>query len=168
MFVRILKWLLAGLVVLLLVTVVGGRIYQATSESADLARFPPPGRLVDVDGHRMHIHCRGEGSPTVVIEQGLQSVSLAWDETAQRIASLTTVCGYDRVGLGYSEPIGHATRSTEVAELLHKLLRGAQIDDDLVLVGWSAGGVYVREYRRLHPEHVKAMLLVDSSHDHNS
>jgi len=45
------------------------------------------------------------------------------------------------------------------------LLIGAGIDDDLILVGWSAGGVYIREYHRQYPEKIKALLFVDSSHE---
>jgi pimeloyl-ACP methyl ester carboxylesterase len=48
---------------------------------------------------------------------------------------------------------------------LDKLLRGAGIDDDLILVGWSAGGVYAREFYRRRPEKIRAMLLLDSSHE---
>ncbi len=162
---RAIRWLLIRLVVLLIVLVAAGRVYQVVSERADLAEFPAPGTLVDVDGHLMHIHCKGSGSPTVIIEQGLQGVSYAWDDITEEIAPVTRVCGYDRVGLGYSEPIGHPTRATEVAELLQKLLTGSGIDDDIVLVGWSAGGVYIREYYRLYPQKVKAMLFVDSSHE---
>jgi len=32
---------------------------------------PPPGRMVDVDGHRMHILCLGAGSPTIVLDAGM-------------------------------------------------------------------------------------------------
>ena len=28
------------------------------------------GALVDVGGHRLHLHCTGQGSPTVVLEAG--------------------------------------------------------------------------------------------------
>jgi pimeloyl-ACP methyl ester carboxylesterase len=162
---KTLKWLVGFLGALLIVTILGGRIYQVRSEAADMARFPAPGQLVDIDGHLMHIHCRGEGSPTVIMEQGLQSVSTAWDDITKEISSLTTVCAYDRVGLGYSEPIGHATRASEVAELLNRLLAGAGVDDEVVLVGWSAGGVYIREYHRLYPDRTRAMLLVESGHE---
>lgn len=120
---------------------------------------------MDVDGHSMHIHCLGQGSPTVVLEQGLTGVSSAWGEIQRQTALLTRVCAYDRAGLGYSEPIDRPTRAPEVAELLSKLLRNAGIDDDLVLVGWSAGGIYIREFFRQHPERVKAMLFVESSHE---
>ncbi len=113
----------------------------------------------------MHIHCQGQGSPTVVVEQGLGSLSTAWDEIHQQIALVTRVCAYDRVGMGYSEPIDHPVRATEVAELLHKLLNAAGVDDDMVLVGWSAGGVYIREYYRQYPKKIAAMLFVDSSHE---
>ena len=162
---RILKWLAIGAVVLMVVAIGAGRYYQVSSEAADMARFPAPGELVNVDGHLMHIDCRGEGVPTVVIEQGLQSVSSAWDDIIGKVASFTRVCAYDRVGLGYSEPIGRPTRATEVAEILHQLLIGAGVTDEMALVGWSAGGVYIREYHRLHPQNVRAMLLVDSSHE---
>ncbi len=159
------RWLLVRLLVLVVVLLIAGRIYQVMAEKADLERFPAPGTLVDVDGSLMHIHCRGNGSPTVVIEQGLQSVAASWDHITEEIARETRVCAYDRAGLGYSEPVNHQTPSTEVAERLHKLLQGADIDDDLVMAGWSAGGVYIREYRRLYPDRVKAMLFVDSSHE---
>ena len=162
---KIIKWFLIIIGVLLVVTAVGGRVYQVRSEAADMSRFPAPGQLVDVDGHLMHIHCQGEQSPTVIIEQGLQGISTAWDEITKEISSFTTVCAYDRVGLGYSESIGHANRASEVAELLNKLLAGARVDDEIVLVGWSAGGVYIREYHRLYPDKTRAMLFVDSSHE---
>jgi len=162
---KILKRLIGILGTLLIVTILGGRVYQMRSEAADMAQFPAPGKLVDIDGHLMHIHCRGEGSPTVIMEQGLQGVSTAWDDITKETSSLTTVCAYDRVGLGYSEPIGHATRASEVAELLNKLLAGAGVDDEVVLVGWSAGGVYIREYHRLYPDMTRAMLLVESGHE---
>jgi len=162
---KILKRLLIIIGVTLIVAIVGGRIYQVTSEAADMARFPAPGKMVDVDGHLMHIHCRGKGSPTVIIEQGLQGVSTAWDDITKEISSFTSVCAYDRVGLGYSEPIEHATRASEVAELLNRLLAGAGVNDEIVLVGWSAGGVYIREYYRLYRDETRAMLFVDSAHE---
>ncbi|TDI78761.1 MAG: hypothetical protein E2O79_11250 [Caldithrix sp.] len=104
---KIFKWLLVGLASFLIITAIGGRIYQVTSESRDLEKFPAPGKLVDLDGHLMHIHCRDQGSPTVVLELGIGSSSAAWDEIHQQLALVTRVCAYDRAGLGYSEPVAH-------------------------------------------------------------
>jgi pimeloyl-ACP methyl ester carboxylesterase len=165
MLAKMLKRALVGAGSLLVLIVLGGVIYQAVAESEDMARFPAPGKLIDVDGHLMHIHCRGEGSPTAVVELGVGAIASSWDEIHRQMSLVTRVCLYDRAGLGYSEPIDYWPRAPQVAELLDKLLRGAGIDDDLILVGWSAGGVYAREFYRRRPEKIRAMLLLDSSHE---
>jgi pimeloyl-ACP methyl ester carboxylesterase len=162
---RILKWLLVGLVGVFALTLIAGLLYQNIRESRDLERYPPPGRMVGVDGHLVHIHCIGKGSPTVILELGVGSASFAWYDIHKRISQITRTCAYDRAGLGYSEPTEEAKRAINVAATLHALLANAGIDDELVLVGWSAGGIYIREYYRRFPERVVGMLLVDSSHE---
>ena len=37
--------------------------YQTIAEARDRRRFPPPGRLVDIGGRRLHLMTAGEGSP---------------------------------------------------------------------------------------------------------
>jgi pimeloyl-ACP methyl ester carboxylesterase len=154
-----------GLIGLVIAAVLAGTSYQAVMEARDDRRFPPPGKLIDVDGHRMHLHCQGHGSPTVIVEQGVGAQSLGWAPLNEQLSSITTVCAYDRPGMGYSDPIDHPTSAAEIAVNLQKLLRNAGVTEDIVLVGWSVGGMYAREYYRQFPEHVKGMVLVDSSHE---
>jgi pimeloyl-ACP methyl ester carboxylesterase len=141
-----------------------GAIYQATMEARDDRRFPPPGKLIEVDGHRMHIFCQGAGSPTVIVEQGVGVHSLAWAPLNERMSTITTVCAYDRAGMGYSDPLDHPVPAADAVRRLHTLLERAGIGD-IVLVGWSMGGMYSREYYRQFPDQVKGMVLVDSSHE---
>lgn len=150
---------------LVLLGVLSGWIYQTTMEARDDRNYPAPGRLVDVDGHRMHIFCQGHGTPTIIVEQGIGAQSLGWAPLNERMSEITTVCAYDRAGMGYSDPVDHVTSAEEVARNLNKLLHNAGMTDDIVLVGWSAGGMYAREYYRQFPDHVKGMVLVDSSHE---
>ena len=162
---KLFKWATLTLITLLVFAVIIGIIYQNLSEARDLDRFPPPGRLFEVDGSLMHIHCQGIESPTVLVEQGLGFYSSSWDNINSEIAKVTRVCAYDRVGMGYSEPVTRTLSHADVISRLAKLLDAAGEYDDLVLVGYSAGGVYVREFQRRHPERVIGMVLVDSSHE---
>lgn len=160
-----LKKSLLGTFVLLLVLAGTGTVYQSVRSAQDLSRFPAPGEYYEIDGLTMHMDCRGTGSPTVLFESGLTTASLSWSLVHDEIARETRVCAYDRPGLDWSEPIGRTVYAPEISERLHKLLQVAQITDDIILVGMSAGGVYVREFYKHYPSKIVGMVFVDSSHE---
>jgi pimeloyl-ACP methyl ester carboxylesterase len=146
-----------------------GAGYQALASAADARAYPPPGRLVDVGGYRLHIACAGErrpGTPTVVLEDGSAGVgSINWRPVQALVAPATRVCAYDRAGLGWSDP-GPAPRTAgRVAAELHALLRGAGEEGPYVLAGHSLGGYFNRVYAGAHPGEVAGMVLVDASHE---
>lgn len=150
---------------LVLVLVAAGAGYEQVMSAGDAERYPPPGRLVDVGGHRLHLQCVGVGSPTVIMEGGGGGNVLHWMTVQPQIGQLTRVCTYDRAGMGWSEP-GPLPRTPDriVAEL-HTLLVNAGVPGPYVLVGHSIGGKYVRLYGRAHPRDVVGMVLVDSRHE---
>ncbi|MES2626233.1 MAG: alpha/beta hydrolase [Pseudomonadota bacterium] len=164
-FLHITKMTVSYLVQLLIIALIVGRIYEVMAEARDDKRLPPPGQLYDVDGHVMHMHCQGQGSPTIVVEQGNGAQSLGWSEVNEGLSHVSRTCAYDRAGMGYSEPVRGPASASDIAQNLQKLLVAAEINDDLVLVGWSAGGIYQREFYRQFPERVKGMVLVDSAHE---
>ncbi len=84
-----------GFVGLVVVLVVGGALYQYVGNAIDQRRYSPPGKLVDVDGHRLHLYCTGEGSPTVVMDAMGQGWSVHWSRVQPAIAKFTRVCSYD-------------------------------------------------------------------------
>jgi len=62
--------------------------------------YPPPGKLIDIGGRKLHINCIGQGPPTVILDAGLGDSSVYWFLVQPEIAKLTQVCSYDRAGLG--------------------------------------------------------------------
>jgi hypothetical protein len=80
---------------------VASSIYQQLAEAADKRRFPPPGRIVSIGSRRMHILAMGSGSPAVVIIPALGSNVLEWVRVLSAATAETTVCTYDRAGLGF-------------------------------------------------------------------
>ncbi len=159
---------LLGLVIGLVALAVVGAIYQAFGTQIYRRIYPPPGELVDVGGHSLHINCVGEGSPTVILESGSGATSVDWANIQPEVANTTRVCAYDRAGSGWSEPGPGPGDPQQIAGELHTLLGNARIDGPYVLVGHSFGGLYIRMYADLYPNEVEGMVLVDSSHPEQS
>ncbi|MGH9554895.1 MAG: alpha/beta fold hydrolase [Terriglobales bacterium] len=153
-----------GAVAVLVALTLIGALYQALATRADRRNFPPPGKLVDVGGHRLHIQCAGEGRPTVVLETGALAMSAFWGWVQPQAAVHTRVCSYDRAGLGWSEPGPEPRDALRIARELRILLRNAGETPPYVLVGHSFGGLLVRVYADQYPEDVVGLLLLDSSH----
>ena len=128
--------------------------------------LPPPGEIINVNGRKVHVQRAGIGSPTVVFESALFGNSLSFARVQPEISKITSTLSYDRAGLGYSEPSSNPERTSSViASELFELLETIDLRLPLVLVGWSAGGIYIREFAHLHPEMVAGIVLIDSSHE---
>src|SRR5512134_1496970 len=157
---RFLKWL-GILVILLVVLILVGAVYESSAEASDARAYPPPGRLVDVGGYRLHINCTGMGSPTVVIEAGWGDSSAAWGWVQPEVARTTRICTYDRAGMGWSEVSPRPRTAREFAKELHTLLANANETGPYVLVGHSMGGFTMLVYAHDYPAEVSGLVLVD-------
>jgi pimeloyl-ACP methyl ester carboxylesterase len=144
----------------------GGLVYDQWSSRWSTARVhPPPGDLVEFDGARSHLHCIGHGSPTVVLEAGLDpSGSFSWRRVLPDIAVTTRVCTYDRAGILWSEPRPGPRDAHRIADELHALLAAASEPPPYVMVGHSFGGLLVRVFDRRFRGEVFGFVLVDSAH----
>ena len=162
---RWVRRLTLGIVGVLVVIAIGGAIYQWYSTRRDLADTPPPGRLVDVGGHRLHIWCKGSGTPAVIFDAGLGDTSFVWSAVQDDVATFTQACAYDRAGSDYSDAGPKPRNGLQFSEELDQLLRQIHINDPVVLVGASIGGLYVRILASQHPERAAGLVLVDASHE---
>lgn len=125
----------------------------------------PPGKLIDLGGYKIHLHCTGKGRPTVILEAGMGDSSAIWGLIQPALSRTIRVCSYDRAGTAWSD-LGPIPRSMkqEVTEL-HELLAKAKEPGPFVLVGHSYGGLLVRLYQATHPGDVAGLVLVDSTHE---
>jgi pimeloyl-ACP methyl ester carboxylesterase len=120
--------------------------------------------MVEVNGHKIHLDCRGQGSPTVVLDAGLGDSASTWSLVQPEVAKFTRVCSYDRPGLGWSEASSGPRDTRHVAAQLHDLLLQAHIAGPYLLVGHSFGGYNQLVFQSLYPDQVVGIVLVDSSH----
>jgi pimeloyl-ACP methyl ester carboxylesterase len=141
---------------------IAGATYEGVASARDRRSYPPPGKLVDIDRRKLHIHCTGLGSPAVILDAGLGDPSLYWFLVQPEIAKFTRVCSYDRAGLGWSDP-GPARRTAhQIASELDALLTRT-VPPPYILVGHSGGGYWSRVYTSEHMDKVVGLVFVDSA-----
>jgi pimeloyl-ACP methyl ester carboxylesterase len=141
-----------------------GCAYQAMAEVRDRRTFRPPGKMVELDGCRIHLNATSPGKPAVILESGLGGMSSAWGWVQQEAAKFGHIVSYDRAGLGWSEEDTSPKTAVLVAKRLRSLLLKAEISPPYVLVGHSMGGLFTRVFADLYPEEVTGMVLIDAAH----
>jgi pimeloyl-ACP methyl ester carboxylesterase len=123
--------------------------------------------VIAVDGQRLHVQIFGEAGPTtVVFEAGLGNDASTWRKVAPAVSRFARVVLYDRAGLGRSLPLSRRDApitAAGVAASLRDLLRRAGLTPPFVLVGHSAGGLYVQLFARQYPRDVAGVVLIDAA-----
>jgi pimeloyl-ACP methyl ester carboxylesterase len=150
---------IAGIVILGLG--LAGAAYQAVGLARDARRFPPPGRLIDVGGRRLHAVTLGRGSPTVVLEAAIAASSLSWARVHSLVARDTCVCAYDRAGLAWSDPPRAPRTFAQMVDDLEGCLGALPCVAPYVLVGHSFGVFMCLTFAARHPHRVAGLVLVD-------
>jgi len=157
---RVCKWLVLSVALI----VAAGAVFQLSMSQWERYRYPPPGKLVDIGGLRLHINCTGAGSPTVILEAGPTESSVIWQLVQPQIGSFTRVCSYDRAGFGWSDAPNAPRTASNIANELDRLLNRAAVPGPYVLVGHDFGGLINRVFIVRHRQQVAGMVLVDSVH----
>ena len=134
-----------------------------------LACAPPPAAAADAsagpgllaklpDGRKLNFRCTGAGAPTVLLEGGYSADSLSWGRAKAALAKSYRVCSYDRAGAGFSDPGPMPRDGAAIARDLDRGLAAARIPGPYILVGHSAGGLYVRLFSNRRPQDVVGMV----------
>jgi pimeloyl-ACP methyl ester carboxylesterase len=166
---------------------------SGAAQSATPAGSPPSAAsgdfagLVEIgDGRRLWLECRGQGSPTVVLEAAYGDSALIWDAVAlppgadqmavlPAVASFTRVCAYDRPGTVFgtdqrsrSDPVSQPRTAADAVADLNALLDASGESGPYVLAGHSFGGIIARLYAARYPDEVAGLVLIDSTHEEQS
>mgnify|MGYP003881379683 FL=1 len=156
-----LKILSASIVLLLLV----GFVFQSYSSYVDSTSFDKRGEMIDIGGYSLYVEDTGTGKVTVIFDAGMGDDSSVWNKVVEEVSQFSRVITYDRAGLGWSEESPHDRDSKVIVAELHSVLKDKDITGPIILVGHSFGGVNMQRYALTYPEHIAALVLVDSAHE---
>jgi pimeloyl-ACP methyl ester carboxylesterase len=158
---------LFGLSAALAALAAAGSAYEWLAERHDRAVYPPPGRLVDAGGHRLHLRIEGADrpGPTVILECGIGgATSNNWGWIEPAVARFAPVVAYDRAGLGWSDPGPLPRDGRRIVAELHLALANAGLHGPYVFVGHSYGGLLARVFTDAYPDEVAGLVLAEPSH----
>jgi pimeloyl-ACP methyl ester carboxylesterase len=125
----------------------------------------PPGKLVDLGGHQLHVHCSGTGAPVVIVENGLGDFSFDWTLVQNMVSHVTRICTYDRAGYAWSDPGPKPRTFAQLNLELHDALQKLGEKGPFVLVGHSYGGPVMVNFASAYPQDAAGVVLVDSAHE---
>ncbi len=155
------KILSVSIVLLLLV----GFVFQSYSSYVDSTSFDKRGEMIDIGGYSLYVEDTGTGKVTVIFDAGMGDDSSVWNKVVEEVSQFSRVITYDRAGLGWSEESPHDRDSKVIVAELHSVLKDKDITGPIILVGHSFGGVNMQRYALTYPEHIAALVLVDSAHE---
>lgn len=135
----------------------------ALPEDLDWDTAARPGRLIDIDGYRVHYVEEGAatsgGRPTLVLIHGFGGHTFSYRHIIHDLAADYRCIAVDLKGYGYSERRADAGLShTDQVAMLARLLDRLGVDR-AALVGHSMGGAVVQRFAAAHPDRVEALVL---------
>ena len=138
-------------------------IFQdATPSTAVSAAHGNYADRVSVGDHALFLMCKGEGTPTVILESDSLSMTTAsWKGIQNQVATFTRVCSYDRANAGNSDSSPGPRTVQQMADDLDALLTTARVPGPYVLASFSFGSLVSRLYASQHPGNVAGMVLID-------
>ena len=149
--------LIGALVLLIGAAFVVSAVRTARAEAA----YPPEGRIVTVNGTRVHAVVQGEGPDVVLIHGSSGSTRDFTFRLAPALADRYRVITFDRPGLGYTDPLPGGGSITEQAALLQAAATELGADRPIVL-GQSYGGAVALAWAVTLPDSLSALVPVSS------
>ncbi len=159
---KILLIVLSFVVVLTCVAIIYNKIQCKKEESFWI---DPPGQMVEVDGHRMHIYSEGEGDHTIVFLS-------AWGDTSpynnflplcRELSADARVVILERFGYGLSDSVDEERTFDKILEEDREGLVKAGIEGPYVLAPHSIAGPESILWAQKYPSEVEGIVGMDIS-----
>jgi pimeloyl-ACP methyl ester carboxylesterase len=124
-----------------------------------------PLSAASVDGIKIHSTSAGAGKTTIVFVHGWTCDSSSWAGQVPALTVKYRVITLDLPGHGQSGSPSDGRFSMDLFARAVEAVRAESKADQIVLVGHSMGAAVIRQFARLHPRRVSALVAVDGPLD---
>ena len=132
---------------------------ETRAEAAE-KRYPPTGRLLQIDGKTVHAHVEGQGPDLVLIHGASGNTRDFTFDLVGRLRDDYRVIAFDRPGLGWTDRLDAGNDSPLAqADLLRRAADRLGVRDPVVL-GHSYGGAVAMAWALQAPERTGAIVLL--------
>jgi pimeloyl-ACP methyl ester carboxylesterase len=164
--VKILK--IFGITILVLIAIivlflVGLKINHESKLSNEAIQYPPPGKVLDVNGKLMHVYAEGEGDLTLVFMagHGTSNPTLDFKPIWMRMVDDYRIAVVERSGYGWSETSNTPRDLDTMLAETRKALELAGEKAPFVLVPHSMSGLEAIYWAQKYPDEIKAIVGLD-------
>lgn len=120
-------------------------------------------QIIELNSEKIEVLAKGVGDKVVVIQTGMYCSIYDWMEIIDELSKWTKVIAYHRPGYGESSIESDNRTTKKVANELKGLLEKLEIQEPIILVGHSYGGLYAQHFIKMYPHLVNSCILVDST-----
>jgi pimeloyl-ACP methyl ester carboxylesterase len=159
-----LRGLLSGLVLLVGALMALASLRHLWTRARVARALPPPGRLVDLGGYRMHVLAEGQvrdGRPAVVWFAGGHASGYAMHHLHRAFRGETRSILVDRPGTGWSDTGPFPRTTAREADEVVRALQLAGEQGPFIWAGHSFGGLLAANIARRRPDLVHLLVLLD-------
>ena len=131
----------------------------------ELDGIKPLGKLVKVNGRKMHVHSMGNGEKTIVLLPGLgiPLPSVDFAPLMRELSKKYTVVCVEFFGYGFSDQTDTPRTNKNYTEEIRQALAGAGFKPPYILMPYSASGIYCEYYATKYPQEVEGLILLDTT-----
>lgn len=161
---KALKKIIVFFIALILLIIIAGIIYERIGLYSDSKKYSAPGKIVQVNGHDMHVFAKGNGNSTVVFVSGFGTPSPYVDfyPLYNDISKYARIAVCERPGYGYSE-VANTNRDIDtIAKEMHESLEKAGEKSPYILVGHSMGSLEVIRFAQMYKDEVKGIVMIEA------
>ncbi len=122
--------------------------------------FPPPGKFIEVNGHRVHYVEMGSGPDLVLVHGASGNTRDLTFSLAGKLADDYRLIIFDRPGLGHTPALGRrGVTISQQARLLSDASKAIGLKNPVV-AGQSFGGAIAMAWAVEHPDNISAAMLM--------